>query len=184
MKDIEIPSCGTCRFSVPANKPGLPHGLECRRLPPTHEAAKIDRWSQPKHSGWPRVPPTDWCGEWTLSSAEPKLNDAERAQLVFQLPPARKQAETREKRLLTQTETAEYLAVTERALEGWRYKGGGPPYIKMSIGKRGSIRYRIEDIETRIADRRVHHTSEKSVAEQAWSEFIEGKLQTPRPRGR
>jgi len=40
--------------------------------------------------------------------------------------------------LLTARETSAYLGVSERTLESWRAKGGGPIYIKL----RWRIRYR------------------------------------------
>lgn len=38
---------------------------------------------------------------------------------------------------------ADYLGITERALQAWRYRGKGPKYIKISARM---LRYRIKDI--------------------------------------
>jgi predicted DNA-binding transcriptional regulator AlpA len=51
--------------------------------------------------------------------------------------------------LLTPPETAEYIRLTERALEDWRYRGVGPRFIRLS-GR--AIRYRLSDIEAWLAD--------------------------------
>ena len=45
---------------------------------------------------------------------------------------------------LNETQLAERWGMTTRTLQGWRYKGKGPAYIR--IGER-SIFYRIEDVE-------------------------------------
>ena len=180
-------SCSSCRYSTPAHKPGLPDALECRRLPPNHEAARIDRWSQPRYSGWPGVRPEDWCGEWVPSGAVPNVDDCGRRALVFQLPPQAVDKSTASpgKALMTGRETAEYLAINEKILSKWRCHGGGPPSVKMSRGRRGgSVRYAIADVDQWLADRRIHHTSEKSVAEQAWVQFVAGKLDVPYHQGR
>ena len=41
-------------------------------------------------------------------------------------------------KLLTEAEAADLLGFTVRALQGWRYKGGGPQFVKIN-GK--SVRY-------------------------------------------
>lgn len=45
--------------------------------------------------------------------------------------------------LLTPSEVAEMLGVKLRTLEAWRYRGGGPQYIRIS---HRCIRYRPEDV--------------------------------------
>lgn len=54
-------------------------------------------------------------------------------------------------RLLTQSQTAEYLALSERTLEGWRLRGEGPPFVRLS---RNAVRYRLRDLDAWIAARR------------------------------
>jgi excisionase family DNA binding protein len=60
--------------------------------------------------------------------------------------------------LLTQTETAELLRLSERTLERWRVVGGGPVFVK--LGKR--VLYRQADLEKWIASHLCNSTSEAS----------------------
>ena len=59
--------------------------------------------------------------------------------------------------MLTQSECAELLRLSERTLERLRVSGLGPKFVRM--GK--SVRYRIEHVEEWIAARVVSSTSEK-----------------------
>jgi predicted DNA-binding transcriptional regulator AlpA len=61
-------------------------------------------------------------------------------------------------RLLNQTEAAELLRLSQRTLERLRCVGGGPRFVRL----RGSVRYRIMDIEEWIALRVVSNTSERA----------------------
>lgn len=45
--------------------------------------------------------------------------------------------------LLTKTQAADLICYSPRALQNWRLRGGGPPYIKVSAR---SIRYQRRDI--------------------------------------
>jgi excisionase family DNA binding protein len=58
-------------------------------------------------------------------------------------------------RLLTQSEAARVLRLSERTLERLRLRGGGPHYVK--AGR--AVRYRETDLEEWIADRVVTSTS-------------------------
>lgn len=49
--------------------------------------------------------------------------------------------------LLTEREAAPQLSRSEAALRDWRYRGGGPKYVKLG----GKIRYRQSDIDAYIA---------------------------------
>ena len=49
--------------------------------------------------------------------------------------------------LLTEQDTAALLKVTVKTLQGWRYRGEGPPFIK--AGR--CVRYRREDLEAFVA---------------------------------
>lgn len=51
-------------------------------------------------------------------------------------------------RLLTTKDLADYLGVSERTLEGWRVRGGGPNFIK--TGR--LIRYSRKDVECWLED--------------------------------
>lgn len=58
--------------------------------------------------------------------------------------------------LLNQKQAAEALAVPPRTLEGWRTRGGGPPFVR--IGRH--VRYRLRDLEAWIEDRTFRSTAE------------------------
>lgn len=60
--------------------------------------------------------------------------------------------------LLTEKEAARYLGYSPKALAGWRYKGGGPVFVRVSAT---SVRYRVSDLETWIAERRRRSTSDQ-----------------------
>ena len=45
--------------------------------------------------------------------------------------------------LLTEQEAATLLRVTVKAVQGWRYRGGGPRFVK--VGR--CVRYRLEDLQ-------------------------------------
>jgi excisionase family DNA binding protein len=61
--------------------------------------------------------------------------------------------------LLTQTELAELIRVSERTLERWRVQGDGVPFVK--LGRR--VLYRRTDVEEWIASHVVSSTSEATV---------------------
>lgn len=63
--------------------------------------------------------------------------------------------------LLYQAEVAYLTAQSERTLEAYRLKGGGPPFIV--IGKRG-VRYRRGDVQDWITARRRRSTSDPGPA--------------------
>lgn len=44
--------------------------------------------------------------------------------------------------LLTEAQVAERLAISPRTLQMWRFKGGGPRFVKVGV----AVRYRPEDI--------------------------------------
>jgi excisionase family DNA binding protein len=61
--------------------------------------------------------------------------------------------------MLTQSECAELLRLSERTLERLRVSGLGPKFVR--LGR--SIRYRLCDVEAWIASRVVGSTSEENV---------------------
>ena len=63
---------------------------------------------------------------------------------------------TKEK-FLTEKEVATQLSVTTRCLQAWRYRGGGPKYIRISAR---CVRYRPEDVRAWIEERTFNNTSE------------------------
>lgn len=58
--------------------------------------------------------------------------------------------------LLTEKETASLICYTQRALQNWRLRGGGPEYVK--IGR--SVRYQRRDVMKFIEDRKRKHTAQ------------------------
>ena len=51
--------------------------------------------------------------------------------------------------LLTTGQAARILQVSPKALEAWRYRGGGPLYCRISAKV---VRYRLSDLEDWIAE--------------------------------
>lgn len=70
---------------------------------------------------------------------------------------ARALGPTRRIPLLTEIEAADYLQLTPRALQAWRYKGRGPRYVKISAR---AVRYRLEDLNGWIESRLRSSTSD------------------------
>lgn len=58
--------------------------------------------------------------------------------------------------LLTEKETASLICYTQRALQNWRLRGGGPEYVK--IGR--SVRYQRRDVMKFIEERKRKHTTQ------------------------
>lgn len=50
--------------------------------------------------------------------------------------------------ILTSKELAERWKLTEQVLRRWRMQNKGPKYCKLGEGKKASVRYLLEDIET------------------------------------
>jgi len=57
--------------------------------------------------------------------------------------------------LLNQDQAAEVLAVKPRTMEGWRFRGDGPPFIR--VGRH--VRYRVRDLHAWLDERTVGSTS-------------------------
>lgn len=62
-------------------------------------------------------------------------------------------------RLLRETETAEFLGYSVRALQNWRLRGGGPLFVRVSSR---SIRYRFRDLLEWTEARLVASTSDQT----------------------
>lgn len=60
-------------------------------------------------------------------------------------------------RRMNETEAADVLCYSVRALQNWRHRGGGPKFIKVSAR---SVRYRRRDLLDWIEARTVAHTSQ------------------------
>lgn len=63
--------------------------------------------------------------------------------------------------LMTETQAAEYLSLTNRALQAWRCQGRGPRFVKISAR---AVRYRLEDLERWVEERLRRSTSDPGVA--------------------
>lgn len=59
--------------------------------------------------------------------------------------------------LLTETQAAELLQLTPRALQAWRYQGRGPRFVKISAR---AIRYQLDDLQDWITNRLRRSTSD------------------------
>ena len=62
--------------------------------------------------------------------------------------------------LLKEKEVAQRVGLSIYWLRRKRWSGGGIPYIKLSEGQGGSVRYRLEDVEAFIASRLRKSTSD------------------------
>ncbi|MRG73926.1 helix-turn-helix domain-containing protein [Alphaproteobacteria bacterium HT1-32] len=60
-------------------------------------------------------------------------------------------------RLINEQEAARFLGYTDRALQNWRLRGGGPAFVKVS---KRSIRYRVGDLLDWISAKTIRTTSE------------------------
>ena len=58
--------------------------------------------------------------------------------------------------LLTEKEVAGLICITQRALQNWRLRGGGPEFVK--IGR--SVRYQRSDVMQFINERKRKHTGQ------------------------
>lgn len=63
--------------------------------------------------------------------------------------------------LMTETQAAEYLSLTNRALQAWRCQGRGPRFVKISAR---AVRYRLEDLERWVEERLRRSTSDPGAA--------------------
>lgn len=63
---------------------------------------------------------------------------------------------TKETRLLSDRQVAEVMGIPAKTLQGFRYKGGGPKFIK--VGR--SVRYRAADVEAWLEANTKTSTSE------------------------
>lgn len=58
---------------------------------------------------------------------------------------------------LTTDEAAQTLGLSRRTLEGWRVRGGGPSFVKLT---RGVVRYRPDDLVAWLGTRVVDNTAQ------------------------
>lgn len=60
-------------------------------------------------------------------------------------------------RLIPEKEAARFLGYTDRALQNWRLRGGGPKFVRVS---KRSIRYRRRDLNKWVESRLRSNTSD------------------------
>lgn len=60
---------------------------------------------------------------------------------------------------MTEGEAADLLAVSVRTLQGWRFRGGGPRFVRVGSG-RGAIRYARTELDDYVAERVRRSTSD------------------------
>ncbi len=65
--------------------------------------------------------------------------------------------------LLTENQVADYLNLSPRSLQAWRYRGGGPPFIAIS---RRAVRYRKDDLDQWVSS--LVRTSTSDPGAEAW----------------
>ncbi len=65
--------------------------------------------------------------------------------------------------LWTEKETAACIRMSVHWLRRKRWSGGGIPFIKLSAGQGGAVRYRQEDVEDFVASRVSRSTSQSTV---------------------
>ena len=65
--------------------------------------------------------------------------------------------------LLSTADAANYLGLRPQTLRAWRFKGGGPPYIRFGAKARGTVAYKISDLDIWVNQRRWPHTSAETI---------------------
>lgn len=51
------------------------------------------------------------------------------------------------------------IGLSRKTLQDWRYRGGGPPFIKLSAKKRGRVRYHLPTVMTWLNSQQHFNTS-------------------------
>ncbi len=62
----------------------------------------------------------------------------------------------REQQVFIEKEAADYVRLTPRALQNYRYKGGGPAFIRIS---KRCIRYRKSDLDAWLEEHKAFNTA-------------------------
>jgi hypothetical protein len=67
-------------------------------------------------------------------------------------------------RLLRETELATRLNIAVRTVRQWRWRGGGPPFIKVGSGVKSAVRYSPAAVERWLANQSRISTSDNGGA--------------------
>ena len=71
-----------------------------------------------------------------------------------------------EDKLLTASETAEFLRVSEPTLARWRCAGGGPKFRRVGAKRNARIVYALSTLQDWVASREFQSTTEADAADQ------------------
>lgn len=66
--------------------------------------------------------------------------------------------------LLDTRSAAAALGLSVRTLEGFRSRGGGPPFVKVGAGPRSAVRYRADDLAAYLDRQRRSSTADYAPA--------------------
>jgi len=64
--------------------------------------------------------------------------------------------------LMTEAQAADYLAVSVKSLQAWRFSGQGPEFIRLGGGRHGAIRYTVEALGAYIERRTLKNTGQRA----------------------
>jgi predicted DNA-binding transcriptional regulator AlpA len=56
------------------------------------------------------------------------------------------------RRFLTERDLASMLSVSVKTIQGWRFRGQGPPWRKLGQGRTAAVRYNLAEVEAWIAE--------------------------------
>ena len=76
---------------------------------------------------------------------------------------------------------ARILGVSPRSLQTWRWRGGGPPFIRLGGKTRGPVRYTHSDLQNYLDERRRTSTSDQGDGPASRRSRL--ALPVPRPQG-
>ena len=72
--------------------------------------------------------------------------------------------ETGQSVLLTEKDAAKILGFSARTLQAWRWRGGGPQFVRVS---HGCVRYRREDLSAWVEERLCRSTADEGPGTEA-----------------
>lgn len=102
-------------------------------------------WDEPQGIPSPSHIPTDPFGA-DSSAHDFDASTRTTGEAMTSLAPGAASAHAAPSQMMNEHEAAQHLAVSIHALRQWRYKGGGPRYVKLGH----SVRYRLADLEAYV----------------------------------